>query len=83
MNIPITLNAEQESALAGLVADYNAGRDTPVDATTYLATVLTGVIDDRVARNFEATASALVTAAKSMSYEARLDLIATVQSKLA
>jgi hypothetical protein len=82
MNISITLNTEQQGALDGLLADYNATRDTPVTEEIYLQTVLLGIVNDKVAKNFESTASALVSAAKSMPYEARLQLIQEVQTKL-
>jgi hypothetical protein len=83
MNIAITLDTEQQSALDDLLADYNATQADPVDAETYLASVITGIVDDKVARNFETTAAALVSAAKSLSYEARLALISNVQAQLA
>lgn len=83
MTFNIHLNAEQLSALDDMVADYNAGRENPVTAKAYLETVVTGLVDERVNRNFEAVASALVSAAKSAPYEKRLQLIATVQSELA
>jgi hypothetical protein len=83
MNIAITLDTEQQSALDDLLADYNATQAAPVDVETYLASVITGVVDDKVARNFETTAAALVAAAKSLSYEARLALIANVEAQLA
>lgn len=82
MNITISLNSEQSNALDDLVADYNATQATPVSAETYLASVITGIVNDKVARNFEETANALVAAAKSLSYEARLALVADVQAQL-
>jgi len=82
MNITITLDTEQTGALDDLLADYNKKRDEPVTAEVYLVTVLTGLINDKVKRNFETTAGALVAAAKSLPYEARLQLIADVQAKL-
>jgi hypothetical protein len=48
MNLSITLNTEQTAALDDLLADYNANRNTPVTATVYLETVLTGIINDKV-----------------------------------
>jgi hypothetical protein len=82
MNISIILNAEQSNALDDLLADYNGTQETHVDAETYLVHVITGIVNDRVTRNFEASANALVSAAKSLPYEARLQLIAEVQAKL-
>jgi hypothetical protein len=82
MNISISINAEQQSALDDLLSEYNATQEAPVDAETYLSAVLTGIINDRVTRNFEASANALVSAAKSLPYEARLALIADVQAQL-
>jgi hypothetical protein len=82
MNIAITLDTEQQSALDDLLTDYNATQATPVSAETYLASVITGIVNDKVARNFEATANALVAAAKSLSYEARLALVANVQAQI-
>lgn len=82
MNLTLTLNAEQQSALDDLRADYNQGRETPVSESTYLETVLLGIINDRVAKKFKDSADALVAAAKALPYEARLQLIADVQAKL-
>lgn len=83
MNISITLDTEQQSALAGLVANYNENRDTPVTETEYLQAVLMGTINDQVRRNFETAANALVAAAKAAPYDKRMALIALVQSELA
>lgn len=82
MNISINLDEEQTGALDGLVADYNASREAPVTAGEYLQTVVIGIVNDRVKRNFESVASALVAAAKSAPYAKRQALIATVQSEL-
>lgn len=80
MNISVTLNAEQIAALDDLLAGYNANRDTPVTATVYLETVLTGIINDKVKQRFDATATALVNATRQLPYETRQALIAQVQS---
>lgn len=82
MNLELTLNAEQLSALDDMVADYNAGRQNPVTAKAYLETVVTGLVDERVRQNFKAVADSLVEAAKSAPLEKRLQLIATVQTAL-
>lgn len=82
MNLELTFDAEQLSALDDMVEGYNAGRENPVTAKAYLETVVTGLVDERVRRNFEAVASALVSAAKSAPYEKRLELIAAVQAAL-
>ena len=82
MQLELTLDAEQLSALDDLLADYNAGRSEPLTAKVYLETVVIGLVDERVKRNFEAVASALVSAAKSAPYEKRLELIELVQSTL-
>lgn len=82
MQLELTFDAEQLSALDNIVADYNASREQPLTAKVYLETVVAGIVDERVKRNFEAVASALVSAAKSAPYEKRLELIATVQAAL-
>lgn len=85
MNITLNLDAEQESALDDLLAEHNAlaaPGATPDTPESYLSVVLMGVINDRVQRNFEATANALVSAAKSAPYQKRMELIALVQSQL-
>lgn len=82
MNLTITLNTEETGALTDLVEAYNRNREEPVSPQVYLQTVLLGIINDKVKTNFEAAASQLVAAAKSVPYEQRLELIALVQSKL-
>jgi hypothetical protein len=80
MNISITLDTEQTAALDELLADYNATLVTPVTAEDYLQAVLIGAVNDKVAQRFEATASSLVEAARQLSYEDRLALIAQVEA---
>jgi hypothetical protein len=82
MNISITLNTEQAAALDELLASYNASLESPVSAEVYLEAVLTGIIDDKVERRFEATASNLVNASKQLPYESRIALIAQVQAAI-
>jgi hypothetical protein len=82
MNISITLNTEQTAALDDLLASHNAGLEAPVSAEAYLQTVLLGIIDDKVERQFEATANNLVKASKQLPYESRIALIAQVQAAI-
>jgi hypothetical protein len=82
MNISITLNTEQAAALDELLESYNASLESPVSAEVYLEAVLTGIIDDKVERRFEATASNLVNASKQLPYESRIALIAQVQAAI-
>ena len=82
MNLSITLDTEQTAALDELLAAYNVNRDAPVSAVVYLETVLTGIINDKVQRKFDAAAAELVSMAKSAPYEARLALMADLKSKL-
>jgi hypothetical protein len=82
MNISITLNTEQAAALDELLASHNAGLDAPVSAEAYLQTVLLGIINDKVERQFEATANNLVKASKQLPYESRIALIAHVQAAI-
>lgn len=83
MNIQLEFDEEHADALADLVADYNANREAPVTESEYLETVIRGIVADRVKRNFQTLASSLVQAAESAPYAKRMDLVATVQAKLA
>jgi hypothetical protein len=82
MNISITLNTEQTAALDELLASHNAGLEAPISAEAYLQTVLLGIINDKVERQFEATANNLVKASKQLPYESRIALIAQVQAAI-
>ena len=82
MNISITLNTEQTAALDDLLASHNESLQSPVSAEVYLAAVLMGIIDHKVDRRFEATASNLVNASKQLPYESRIALIAQVQAAI-
>jgi len=82
MNLSISLNSEQESAANDLLADYNQSQETPLTLEEYFQTVLLGIVNDKVSKNFEATANALVAGAKALSYEDRVALIEQVQSQL-
>jgi hypothetical protein len=82
MNLSIQLNSEQESAANDLLVAYNKSQETPLTLEEYFQTVLIDVVNDKVAKNFEATANALVAGAKALPYESRVALIAQVQSQL-
>ena len=82
MNLSIQLNAEQESAANDLLTYYNKSQDAPLSLEDYFQTVLTGIINDKVNKNFEVAAQALVAGAKALPYENRIALIAQVQSQL-
>ena len=82
MNISITLSTEQTAALDDLLASHNESLESPASAEVYLAAVLMGIIDHKVDRRFEATASNLVNASKQLPYESRIALIAQVQAAI-
>lgn len=82
MNILITLNNEQQSAADSLVEDYNKNVEDKLNAEKYFESVITNLINQRVAENFKTSANRLVEAANGLPYEARLNLIKEIEEKL-
>jgi hypothetical protein len=83
MNLTIPLDAEETAALAGMVERHNEADKTSLTPTEYLELVCTNLVREEVKKNFDAVANQLVTAAKSLPYEARAALVDELTAKLA
>lgn len=77
-----TLNQEQQDALTELLADYNAALETPVTAEQYLAAILTGSLEAKMAQRYTRAMNELGDAARAMDYAARQGLIAQVRTAI-
>jgi hypothetical protein len=82
MNIPITLDAEHQKALNGMLTRYNESASTVLTEPEYLAAILHGVIGGEVKALFDAEVERIGKAASSLSYAGRQALIAQIEAQL-
>ncbi len=82
MNIPLTLDAEYQSALDGMLTRYNESAAAPLTEPEYLAAILNGAIGSEVKALFNAEVSRIGAAAASLPYAERQALIAQIESQL-
>lgn len=82
MNIPLTLDAEYQSALNGMLARYNESASTALTEAEYLAAILKGAIGTEVKALFDAEVARIGTAAAALTYADRQTLIAQIEEQL-
>jgi len=82
MNIPLTLDTEQQNALNGLRAKYNEVTNQSLTEPEYIGAVLNGIIAGEVKALFDAEVARIGSAAASLSYSDRQALIAQIESQL-
>lgn len=82
MNIPLTFDAEYQSAVDGLRAKYNAETGQNLTEPQYHAVVLMGTYASEVKALFDQTVASIGNAAASLPYADRQVLIAQIQSQL-
>jgi len=92
MNISINLNTEQQAAADTLLEEYNnllkskltkeEFEEQKLSESQYFETIVNNIINDKVELLFKNSAQRLVDASKNLPYEARIALIAEVESKL-
>ena len=82
MNIPITFDAEYQSAVDGLRARYNAATGQSLTEPQYHAAVLMGVYAGEVKSLFDQAVTSIGSAAASLPYADRQALIAQIQAQL-
>lgn len=79
----LTLNTEQRAALDSLKADHKKQTNLDLTDDEYISTVMLGIINGEAKRLFDAAVNRLATAAASMSYDARMSIVAQVESQVA
>jgi hypothetical protein len=82
MNIPLTFDAEHQSAVDGLRAKYNADTNQNLTEPQYHAAVLLGIYDGEVKSLFDQAVLSIGAAAASLPYADRQALIEQIQSQL-
>lgn len=82
MNIPLTLDAEHQNALNGMLTRYNESAPHALTEPEYLAAILTGAIGIEVKALFDAEVARIGTAAAVLPYADRQALIAQIESQL-
>ena len=82
MNIPLTLDAEYQNALNGMLTRYNESASTVLTELEYLAAVLNGAIGSEVKALFDGEVARIGSAAASLPYAERQDLIAQIESQI-
>jgi len=82
MNIPLTLDAEYQSALDGMLARYNKSASKVLTEPEYLAAILNGAIGSEVKALFDAEVARIGSAAASLPYAERQALIAQIESQI-
>jgi len=82
MNIPLTLDAEYQSAVDGLRARYNEATNQNLTEPQYHAAVLMGFYAGEVKALFDQTVSSIGSAAAALPYADRQALIAQIQAQL-
>jgi hypothetical protein len=83
MQIDLLLNQEQLDAIGRRVAGYNAASGQTLTSETFLARSIMADINGYVTEDFSAAVARLGQGAATLPYEARLALIAQVESQLA
>ena len=78
----ITLNSEQRAALDSLKATHKSQTNLDLTDDDYIATVMLGIINSEAKRLFDAAVQRLATAAASMPYDARMSIVAQVESQV-
>lgn len=79
----ITLNTEQRAALDSLKEAHKTQTGIDLTDDDYIATVMLGIIDGEAKRLFDAAVQRLATAAASIPYDARMSIVAQVESQVA
>lgn len=79
----LTLDAEQRAALDSLRANHKKQTNLDLTDDEYVSTVMLGIINGEAKRLFDAAVNRLATAAASMSYDARMSIVAQVESQVA
>lgn len=79
----ITLNSEQRAALDSLKEARKTQTNLDLTDDDYIATVMLGIIDGEAKRLFDAAVQRLATAAASIPYDARMSIVAQVESQVA
>jgi hypothetical protein len=82
MNIPLTLDAEYQNALNGMLARYNESASTELTEPQYLAVILHDAIGGEVKALFAAELARIGSAAASLSYAGRQALISQIDAQL-
>ena len=83
MTIPLILDAEYQSALDGMLADFNESANQSLTESQYLAEVLKGTIGGEVKALFDQTVQRIGTAAANLPYAERQALITQLETQLA
>jgi len=78
-----TLNTEQRAALNSLKESHILQTGLNLTDDEYIHTVMLGIIDGEAKRLFDAAVQRLATAAASMPYDARMSIVAQVESQAA
>ena len=78
-----TLNTEQQAALNSLKESHKLQTGLNLTDDEYINTVMLGIINDETKRLFDAAVQRLATAAASMPYDARMSIVAQVESQVA
>ncbi len=79
----LTLNTEQRAALDSLKKAHKTQTGIDLTDDDYIATVMLGIIDGEAKRLFDAAVQRLATDAVSIPYDARMNIVAQVESQVA
>lgn len=77
-----TLNTEQRAALDSLKESHKLQTGLDLTDDEYINTVMLGIINGEAKRLFDAAVQRLATAAASMSYDARMSIVAQVEAQV-
>ena len=82
MDIPITLDAENQNALNAMLTRYNESADTVLTEPEYLAAILSNAIRAEARALFEAEVASIKASLTSLSYAGRQALISQIEAQL-
>jgi len=77
-----TLNTEQRAALDSLKESHKLQTGLDLTDDEYITAVMLGIINGEAKCLFDAAVQRLATAAASMSYDARMSIVAQVESQV-
>lgn len=82
MNIPLTLNQEEQDAVTKATAEHNTTLPegaTPLTEQEYLAHVMTSAVQSWVSRYFDLAVERVKESYKERPYEERLAVLASLE----
>jgi hypothetical protein len=82
MDIPLTLDAENQNALNAMLTRYNESADTVLTEPEYLAAILSNAIGAEARALFEAEVASIKASLASLSYAGRQALISQIEAQL-